>query len=345
MKRRPFSGPREGLNLQFGSDVEASPIPHARVGFILLENFSLLSFTQSLDALVTANLIRPGAFSTKTFTLDGNPVASDLGLPIHPTDKLNSVHLCNLNLLVICGGFRTPLVSDASLREALIMVSEHDIPVGGLWNGIWFAGEAGLLNGYKCSVHPEHRSALSETAKFSLITSESFVVDRDRLSAASPAGAFQLMLDWIGRIHGRKLVDRLTDILAFEESRFRRTTPAVHTKVSEPLREVISLMDANIEEPLSQEQIAHYVGKSTRQIERLFKYQLCTSPARYYTELRIIESRRLLQHSELPILEVAVACGFVSPSHFSKCYTAFFGHSPSKEIRLGCVRAYKRKAG
>ncbi|KAF1051507.1 MAG: HTH-type transcriptional regulator CdhR [Stenotrophomonas maltophilia] len=141
--------------------------------------------------------------------------------------------------------------------------------------------------------------------------------------------------------HGRELVDAVVDILAFEESRYRRARPALHEKMSEPLREAINLMSANIEEPLSQEQISQYVGRSKRQIERLFREQLDTTPVRYYLELRITESRRLLQHSDLPILEVGLACGFVSPSHFSKCYTAFYGYSPSREVRYGCVKSAK----
>jgi transcriptional regulator GlxA family with amidase domain len=64
---------------------------------------------------------------------------------------------------------------------------------------------------------------------------------------------------------------------------------------------------------------------------------------RYYLELRITESRRLLQHSDLSLVEAALACGFVSPSHFSKCYTSFFGYPPSKEIRHGCVRSARAK--
>ncbi|MBF2982917.1 helix-turn-helix domain-containing protein, partial [Pseudomonas aeruginosa] len=169
----------------------------------------------------------------------------------------------------------------------------------------------------------------------------SYMVDRDRLTAASPTGAFNLALEWIARRHGRDLVEAVVDILAFEESRYRRVRPALHEKMSEPLREVINLMAANIEEPLSQEQLAHYVGRSRRQIERLFQQQLGTTPVRYYLELRITECRRLLQHSDLTMLEVLVACGFVSPSHFSKCYTAFYGYPPSKEVRYGNVRSTK----
>ncbi|WP_134573442.1 GlxA family transcriptional regulator, partial [Pseudomonas aeruginosa] len=208
-------------------------------------------------------------------------------------------------------------------------------------NGAWFLGDAGLLDGYRCCIHPEHRAALAEIARNSQVTSDSYMVDRDRLTAASPTGAFNLALEWIARRHGRDLVEAVVDILAFEESRYRRVRPALHEKMSEPLREVINLMAANIEEPLSQEQFAHYVGRSRRQIERLFQQQLGTTPVRYYLELRITECRRLLQHSDLTMLEVLVACGFVSPSHFSKCYTAFYGYPPSKEVRYGNVRSTK----
>jgi transcriptional regulator GlxA family with amidase domain len=340
--RRQFSGALQGQNLRFIEEKKNEPGRQARVGFVLLEHFSLPAFTQALDTLVTANLIRAGAFVTRTFSLDGESVASDLGLVICPNAALESRHLQELDLLVICGGLRTPLRPHPALTHLLHAADEKGVALAGLWNGAWFLGQAGLLDGYKCAIHPEHRAALAETARESLVTSESYMVDRNRLTAASPTGAFNLVLEWINKQHGRALVDAIVDILAFEESRYRRTRPTLHEKMSQPLRDAINLMSANIEEPLSQDQISQYVGRSKRQIERLFREQLGTTPVRYYQELRITESRRLLQHSDLPILDVGVACGFVSPSHFSKCYASFYGYSPSREVRYGCVRSIKQ---
>lgn len=311
------------------------------VGFLLLEHFSLPAFTQALDILVTANLINSGVFTTRTFSLNGESVVSDLGIAICPSAELNVSHLLGLDLLVVCGGLRTNLRPIPALKQFLHAAKDKDIALAGLWSGAWFLGQAGLLDGYKCAIHPEHRAALAEIARNSQVTSESFMVDHDRLTAASPTGTFNMVLEWINILHGRDLVGGIVDILAFEESRFRRVRPALHAKMSEPLRNVISLMIENIEEPLSAEQLAQYSGRSRRQIERLFQQQLGTTPARYYLELRVTEGRRLLQHSHLPILEVSVACGFASPSHFSKCYAAYFGNSPSKEIRQGNVRSSK----
>lgn len=336
VERRQFSGGMQGQNLRYVGEKSEAP-RQARVGFLLLEHFSLPAFTQALDTLVTANLIKAGVFATRTFSIDGESVVSDLGLVICPNAALDPAQLQELDLLVICSGLRTPLRAHPVLTQLLHLAEEKSVALAGLWSGAWFLGQAGLLDGYKCAVHPEQRAALAETARESQVTSESYMVDRDRLTAASPTGAFNMVLEWINTLHGRGLVDAVIDILAFEESRYRRARPSLHEKMSEPLREAINLMSANIEEPLSQDQLSSYVGRSKRQIERLFKDQLGTTPVRYYLELRITESRRLLQHSDLPIVEVGVACGFVSPSHFSKCYTSFYGYPPSREVRFGNV--------
>src|SRR5450830_816412 len=315
MERRQFSGGMKGKNLRYLNEPSGHPASATRVGFLLLEHFSLPAFTQTLDTLVTANLLRPELFASRTFGWGDGEVISDLGL-------------------VICGGFRTELKASDDFIHLLRCAAEHGVSLAGLWNGSWFLGRAGLLQGYRCAIHPEHRPALAEVSKAAHVTSEPYVIDRDRLTASSPSGAFHMALDWIKGLHDKALVEGIEDILAFEESRYRRIKPTENVSVSAPLREVVKLMDANLEEPLELDQLAVYAGRSRRQLERLFKEQLGTTPQRYYMELRVTEARRLLQHTELSQVEVLVACGFVSPSHFSKCYSAYFGYRPSKEKRL-----------
>ncbi|WP_179055312.1 GlxA family transcriptional regulator [Pseudomonas umsongensis] len=333
VERRQFSGAMKGKNLRYLKDHEGQSV-RARAGFLLLEHFSLPAFTQALDTIVTANLLRPELFSTKTFGLSEGEVVSDLGLVIRPDARLDPVEIQALDLLVVCGGYRTALKADDGLTGLLRDAAEQGVALAGIWNGAWFLGQAGLLDGYRCAIHPEHRPALAEIARLSQVTSEAYVVDRDRLTASSPTGSFYMALEWIRGLHDKALTDGIEDILAFEASRYRRIKPTLNVSVSGPLREVVNLMDANLEEPLEMEALCLYAGRSRRQIERLFKEQLGTTPQRYYMDLRITEARRLLQHTTLTIVEVSVACGFVSPSHFSKCYSAYFGYRPSRETRL-----------
>jgi transcriptional regulator GlxA family with amidase domain len=324
----------KGKNLRYLNEPADKPVPMTRTGFLLLEHFSLPAFTQALDTIVTANLLRPGLFASRTFGLHDGEVVSDLGLVIRPDARFDAAAIQQLDLLVVCGGYRTELKVADDFVHLLRAAAERGVTLAGLWNGAWFLGSAGLLDGYRCAIHPEHRPALAEVSKAAQVTSEPYVIDRDRLTASSPAGAFHMALDWIKGLHDKALVEGIEDILAFEESRYRRIKPAENICVSAPLREVVKLMDANLEEPLELEQLAVYAGRSRRQLERLFKEQLGTTPQRYYMELRITEARRLLQHTELSQVDVLVACGFVSPSHFSKCYSSYFGYRPSKETRL-----------
>jgi transcriptional regulator GlxA family with amidase domain len=104
--------------------------------------------------------------------------------------------------------------------------------------------------------------------------------------------------------------------------------------ISHPkLLEAISAMEGSLESPMSCADLAETVGLSPRQLERLFRKLLNESPTRYYLGLRLDRARYLLLQTSLSILNVALACGFVSASHFSKCYREYFGRAPSDERR------------
>lgn len=336
--QRTFSGGGQSKNLLYLAEAgDALRDPHAkpqRVGFILLEHFSLAAFTATLDTLVTANLIHRGAYVIRSFGLSEGQVLSDLGIGLQPDEPMTAAALEHLDMLIVCGGFRTPLRALPVLSRLLVEGARRGLALGGLWNGAWFLGQAGVLKGYRCAVHPENRASLAEISPQTMVTPASHVIDRDRMTAASPNGGFTLMMELIRQHHGETLAQGIEQILAFEGLRFRRAGSQAMEKLSLPLRNIIDLMETNLEEPLSLDQLAEFVGRSRRQIDRLFQEQLGTSPHRYYMELRVTEARRLLQHSQLSIMEVAIACGFVSVSHFSKCYSGYFGHSPSRETRL-----------
>jgi transcriptional regulator GlxA family with amidase domain len=102
---------------------------------------------------------------------------------------------------------------------------------------------------------------------------------------------------------------------------------------SDKLVTAVELMEANIREPISQEDLASYIGLSRRQLQRLFQRYLYCAPSRYYLQLRLQRARELLRQTSLSLVEISSLCGFVSTSHFSKSYKEYFGHSPSGERR------------
>lgn len=305
----------------------------SRVGFLLLDHFSLPCFTQALDVLVTANLITPGTVRFHTFSHNHSEVVSDLGIPIRPDTPLTDIRLSDLDLMIICGGLRAPRTVPTWLSELLKKIAKLPIVLGGLWNGAWYLGSAGLLDGYRCAIHAEQRTALAERVPLARVSQDTLVLDRNRFTSATPSSAFEMMIRWLSCRFSTQLADAVLDTLDSDQSKYRSFQKPQQPKVSNTLREVIALMEANLEETLSPNQLSEVVGLSVRQIQRLFKDQLHTTPQKYYFQLRITEARRLIQNSNASIFDVSIACGFVSCTHFSRSYSAFFGHPPSKEIR------------
>ena len=104
-------------------------------------------------------------------------------------------------------------------------------------------------------------------------------------------------------------------------------------KQSAKLVIAVELMEANIREPISQQDLAAYVDLSRRQLQRLLQNYLLCTPSRYYRQLRLQRARDLLHQTDLNLVEVAAQTGFVSTSHFSKSYKEHYGYSPSAERR------------
>lgn len=145
-----------------------------------------------------------------------------------------------------------------------------------------------------------------------------------------------MMLKLIGDDFDANLVNKiceqaLTDRVRSPQDRQRLPLRARLGIQNSKVLTIIEMMEANLSEPQALINVAHTIGLSRRQVERLFRQEMGRSPARYYLEIRLDRARHLLLQSSMPVVEVAVACGFVSASHFSKCYRELYGRSPQQE--------------
>jgi transcriptional regulator GlxA family with amidase domain len=163
-----------------------------------------------------------------------------------------------------------------------------------------------------------------------------FEVDSNIYTCAGGTSSLDMMVKLIGDDHDENLVNRiceqtLTDRVRSPQDRQRLPLRARLGVLNAKVLTIIELMEGHLSEPLSLIDIADHAELSRRQIERLFRQEMGRSPARYYLEIRLDRARHLLIQSSLPVVEIAVACGFVSASHFSKCYREIYGKSPQQE--------------
>ncbi|OEY65445.1 GlxA family transcriptional regulator [Marinobacter sp. X15-166B] len=335
-EKRQFSSTMRSTNSAFLPAQESAQRP-VRVAFVLHEHFSLMAFTAAVDVLVTANLVRNApVFAFTAYGLDTLAVKSDLGIDIAAGGRLEQLQVTaddHPDVLMVCGGFRCSLAMDPTLDRKLREADRHRVILGGLWNGAVALAHAGVLDNKSCALHRDNHAYMRETFANVRVSDRTFLVEDNRATSAGAVSALEMMLALTSHFQNRDTVRAIEEILSCDrvadQGRADLLQPPNEPELPELLQSLLQVMGANIEEPLTIEELATASGVSRRRIERLFQTHLDTSPSRYYLELRITHARRLLLQSGESIANIAAACGFVSSTHFSHCYKDYFGVSPS----------------
>jgi transcriptional regulator GlxA family with amidase domain len=318
--------------------LESLPQRKCKYAFLTLPNYSLIAVANALEALRMANrLIGREVYEWSLVSLDGATVEASSGLHLAPTGALDKVQ--KAEIVFVCGGINVREAVTAPLLTALRRLADRQVALGALCTGGYALAKAGLLDGYRATLHWENLSALREEFPRVKISDQLFSIDRDRFTCSGGTAPLDLMCHLIERRLGPKISQLVSE--QFILDRVRKDTDQQYV----PLRaqigishrgliRVAHLMEQNIEKPLSLEAIAKASGLSRRQIERLFKRDLNCVPKRYYLEMRLKRARELLLQTAMPITDITAACGFQSPPHFSKCYRNQFGYPPSAERKV-----------
>ena len=295
----------------------------------------MLAFTAAVEPFYCANrLTGRQLYHWQVVSRDGGPIVASNGLQVMADAAMADVNECEA--LFVCAGLDAQRYGDRQTTAWLRRVARRGAVMGGLCSGTHLLVRAGLLDGYRCTVHWEDIQALSEDHPELEITANLFERDRKRITCAGGTAALDLMLHLIRLEHGADLAGRVSDQLMHQRIRdsqdHQRMAPPERLGVHEPkLLAAIGIMEANLEEPRTLQEIARGSNLSVRQLERVFKHRIGCTPSRYYLELRLHHARLLLMRGALSILAVALSAGFASASHFSRRYREHFGHSPREE--------------
>lgn len=320
--------------------VSSSPGTTVRhFGFLLLDSYSMIAFANALEVLRMANLLSGQRLYTWTVaTVAGEATAASNGLALAKPGSLADLDACDV--VFVCGGVEVQKAISGAVVQDLRRRAARGQALGGLCTGAHALAEAGVMDGYRCAVHWENLATLREACPKVRFALEVFVIDRDRFTASGGIAPLHLMLHLVRGHHGNKLamaiseqfiVDRVRD----QSDQQRLPQPEFVGPGYEHLAEATELMAANIEEPLALLEIAEMVGVSLRQLERLFHRYHNVTPAQHYLALRLRRAREMLAHTSAPIIQITVACGFQTASHFCKAYRTQFGHPPSDHRRQG----------
>ncbi len=310
--------------------------------FFLVNDFTILPFTAAIEALRIANrMLGYQAYKWRLASADGEKVSSSSGIEIAVQTSLAQERRMlsgadRPSMAIICSGIDVEHFSNKAVHAWLREAYNRNVQIGSLCTGAHILAQAGLLNGKRCAIHWENLPGFSEAFPEVEVYADLYEVDGNIHTCAGGTASLDMMLNLIGQDFDDNLVNRiceqaLTDRVREQSDRQRLPLRARLGVQNSKVLSIIEVMEKNLAEPLSLLEIADDAGLSRRQIERLFRQEMGRSPARYYLEIRLERARHLLVQSTLPVVEVAVACGFVSASHFSKCYREIYNRSPQQE--------------
>ena len=313
--------------------VQTAPV--RRFVFLLLDQFTLLAFASAIEPLRIANYVLADQAYSWALAGEGGQVAIcsngssfklDMGLDEMDRD----------DTVLVCGGIDVQRSATKPVLNWLRREARRGVTIGGLCTGAHALAKAGLLDGKKATIHWENQDGFLEEFEEVNLTKSVFVMDGNRWTTAGGTSSLDLMLKVIASDHGEDVANTVADQLIYSTPRTDQDTQrlSILTRIGvrhPKLSQVIQMMEGNIEDPVSPADLAEDVGMSTRQLERLFRRYLNRSPKRYYMELRLQKARNLLMQTDMSVINVALACGFASPSHFSKCYRSHYNTTPYRE--------------
>lgn len=319
-------------------DITDRPI---RAGFLLMPGFALLPYSSTVEPLRAANqLSGVTIFSWKHVSLDGRPVRASNGIAMVADQGLDEQP--GFDIVFVCAGTGIEGFDHGPTLSWLRALARQGVLLAGISGGPYVLASAGVLDGYRATIHWDHMPGFAERFPKLALTGRLYEIDRDRITCSGGVAPLDLMHTLIAAWRGQELATAVSEWFVQSEvrepDRSQRMALQQRFRVSHPkLLDVLAQMEQRIEEPLDRDTLAQRAGLSVRQLERLFRGYLGRTIGAHYLELRLLRARTLMQQTTLSVLEVAVATGFVSATHFSRCYAKRFGHAPRHERRTDGV--------
>lgn len=304
-----------------------------RAVFLLVPGYSMLSFSAAVDALRQANRMAGKAlFEWKVVGRTREAVSSNNGIAIVPDFALNDP--IEAHMVFVCASTAAEKFHDRHVYRWLRALATKARIVGAIATGSYVLARAGLLKGRKCSMHWQNAAAFGEEFPEIEVEHSVFTIDGPIVTCSGGTASLDMMLYLIREMYGADLAAAISNMLIHDHGRTPEDSQGKSERIrlarkSQRLAAAVSLMERHLSEPLAIADIAGAIGTTQRQVERIFKRHCGMPPHTYYLDLRLQRARQLLMQTDRALIDIAVASGFASLSHFSVSYKRRFGVSPS----------------
>jgi transcriptional regulator GlxA family with amidase domain len=325
--------PRTTLGIQITTFTKMSH-PH-RFGFLLIDDFALMSYASAVEPLRAANILAGrDLYRWSLLSIAAETIVSSSGLSAAADVTIQ--HRARYDTILVFAGGNPASFADEKTLAWLRRQARSGCAIGGVSGAPFILARAGLLQGFRCTIHWEHMPAFAEAFPEIVATGTLFEIDRGRLTCSGGVAALDMMHEIIRRDHGETLAARVSDwylqtAVRLGESKQRISLPERIGTNNRTIISAVALMERRLADPLPRDVLAKAAEVSVRQLERLFVSHIGTTIGEHYMSLRLARARTLLRQTSLSLLQIAAECGFSNSSHFAKVYRMKFGIPPSRD--------------
>jgi len=287
-----------------------------RVGLVLIDDFPLMAYASAIEPLRAANLL-------------SNQPRYQIR---HIADAYLGEHV-DFDLVLVIAGGNVADTHDRRLTAWLRLLAGRGVLVGGVSGGPLLLARAGVLNGYRATIHWDHAELLITERNDVIVEQSLYVRDRRRLTCAGGTAALDMMHSLILEQCGAQLAQIVSDWFLKTEVRYpegpqRSGIAERYGTNNEVALKALESMENHIADPLELDQLAILSGISARQLTRVFATQLKCSPVVFYRQMRLKKVHQLLLSSSMTLQTIATTTGFANAAHMSKRFKESYGESP-----------------
>lgn len=309
--------------------------------FVVLPEVNLLDLSGPAQVFSAAAAL--GADYRLRWVAAEDGVVSAQGLAVAGLEPLAGAAADGSALVVVPGPDLAAVVRRTGERElvapeVLEWIRRADAAgarVASVCTGAVVLGDAGLLDGRRCTTHWSAVGAMRERYPAAHVLDDVlFVHDGPVSTSAGIASGIDLALSLVEADRGPAFAAAVARELVVYTRRNGSAAPLspflAHRDHLDPVVHAVQdILAADLAGAHPLAELAARGHLSPRGLSRAFVAATGLTPAQYQTELRLGHARTLLRGSALTVEEIAQACGYADPRHFRRMFGAHEGVSPS----------------
>jgi AraC family transcriptional activator FtrA len=284
-----------------------------RVVALCLDGLVAFDLTAPAQAFGLAS--RPGGeplYEFSTCSVDGAAVATTSGFGVAPQSGLDALRRADTVVVPAYAAVLDPPPEQA--LAALRAAGRRGTRVLSVCSGAFALAHAGLLDGRRAATHWVWAGELARRFPAVEVDPDALYVDEEEvLTSAGLSAGIDLSLHVIRKDFGAAAGERVARHMVAPPHREGGQAQFAEPSASEPggsLEPTRRWARGRLAEPLDVAAMSRHARVSSRTFARRFREETGTTPLQWLLAQRVLEARRLLEESDLPVETVAWRCGF-----------------------------------